>query len=282
MDEQQQVTIPSVWRSDGHVYLAYRQRPRKGSIIMVTFQESPKEVAVERVLASMHRMPESESPIYFALLLVAKKAQGFQDLPLSHERTLVMMMTKEELMKLSERKLAHAYAELMGTTVGRIASSAKEKYIDAMLAKMQQTTEAAPPEPALDTTPLCEGIIGISDPRLKDENMATAKKAAAKKAPAKKEAPAKKAAKKEAPVKKEAAEKKPRAPKAPSERKVIKDESGAIVNQYRDGSIKARAFDIFVKAGGDMEKFMKAADKLECQVSTLRSWASDFRVRSGL
>jgi flagellar biosynthesis GTPase FlhF len=178
------------------------------------------------------------------------------------ERKLVTMLNAEQLATLSNDELAKEYQRICGTET-QVVEENKSTIIEELIAQAQ--ADAAKETPT-------EG---------KESTMTAQKKSSkAKKPAAKKESAAKKAAPKAkaaAPSKKDAA-KKPVAKKE-SAPKAAKSSGNGADNPFREGTMKAKGFDLFRKAGKDAEPsdLIEKIIKLGATPSTARSWLQVYR-----
>lgn len=200
-----------------------------------------------------HLMAEV-SPFALALNLIARFAEGNYTMSVQILRRLIDMVTlnREELLKLSERALAREYSRIMGLTkpIARVSKEVKERYVNEMIARLQQTTEALKGEEA------SEGAPPPTSSPVEGESKEKGVVAMAKKAKSGKKVSGAAAKKKAAAVKTYPATSKK--------------------NPYREGSKKRKAFDIFAK-GGERKSILAAIHKLGVTEATSASWVNLFR-----
>jgi len=295
--------IPSVCREQGYLALVVAQRA--GEVLVIGgFAQKGKHYTFPQFNATFAPMPDL-NPHHLALNFISRAHRGLFEMRAKDERRLVAMLSKEELGKLSERRLAEEYLAIMGTGPKRIRAEQKDERISAMIDEMVQkvhddaaarlTDESAAVGAVADTLTVSptqgETMVSVqtAGPAKKPNGgKKTAKPAVKAKAPANKKASTKNGttaeAKRPSPVAK-AAKKAPKAagkpakkgaPKAPRAPRVKKEAWAKGENRYRATSIKHHAFNACVEAKGDREAYLKKAEKLNITPGTAKSWFLTF------
>lgn len=262
--QTREVEVPGVYRDRGYLLLTLARN--SGNINYVDLREGRySHLSAEMFLQSFTHVPEL-NPIYLALNILGRVAEGFK-CTARVIRRLTAMMTKDELMKMSERALAKEYSRILGLPkpISKISSTpeVREKYVDQMLEKLKEapppateeqpaTTAEQPAAAASEASP--EAASPSSTPTTGEDDMAKAK---AKKGKRKATGAA--------------------AKKQETARNVKYDRvPQSVKNPYREGSKKHKAFEIF-REGGERASILAKIAKLGTTDSTGASWVNLFR-----
>jgi len=196
-------------------------------------------------------------PIRCALSFLTRERSGLFNLRVRDVRRLVEMITREELDKLSERELGEQYRKLVDPKgPQRVKADKKSDYIDKILVAAKEMGAKVEASESASAAPQKE------------------KKAKAPKAP--KEPKAAKPPKEPKPPKEKKA-KEPKPPKPPKEKKPsAKEVKAAGGNPFREGSMKHKAFAVYLSSKGDRAKTVEAATKAGATASTASSWYNAF------
>lgn len=253
---------PSVWRA--------QERGESGWYMALIYQVDLELQQVHFLLPSGHHavsllqfaseMRPYQQPInpYRCILnFLSRLREGTVQMRVREERSLIAMLTKEELSAMSERELGAEYRRIMGKGPQRIDGARKEKAIEELLDKLRadaSVREAAGPEAAEDGN-------GASQPKPRKNKEPSVRKP------------------KEPGVKKEKAPKAPKAPRQPR-----KDLSGEVkeVGDWapRAGTMKHTAYQVFIKTKGDRAATVEAAIKAGATQATANSWYGVFCKKS--
>lgn len=240
---------PSVWRESGYLVLVV-SIDEDDEVFYVSTFNGAKRASVEQFSNRNYTYLPEVNPHHLALNMLARLRTGTFELRVRDERTLIDMISKDELMKLSERQLAAQYATVMGAGPARIKPERRETAINEMIAKLEENAHSRAEDPAA----------AVATAKVKKE-----KKEKKKKEP-------KPVKEKKVKVPKEKKEKAPRATP-----KIVKGD-----NPFREGSMKHAAFAFFIKSGGDKEKCIKQMEEGGASPSTAKSWYGVFvRVAAG-
>ena len=145
-DPTPELVFPAVYRERGYLLLGFGRHG--GGVSFVRVQEGSYERMEEREFAAQFSPtdPEKFSFSYLALNMLGRATEGYH-LSVRVRRRLMAMVTKEELMKLSERALAREYSRIMGLTrpLSRISINpeVRGRYIDDLLQQLEATPERA-------------------------------------------------------------------------------------------------------------------------------------------
>lgn len=162
------------------------------------------------------------------------------------------MLTKESLEKMSERDLGNEYRKLVDPKgPQRIKTDKKAEFIQKILDAAKEMGAKVD----ADGTP--------KPPKEKKV-----------KPPTEPKPPKEKKVKEPKPPKEPKTPKQPKTPKAPKQSaKEIKAAGG---NPFREGSMKNKAFSVYLATKGDREKTIEAATKAGATPSTASSWYAAF------
>lgn len=241
------IAAPSVWREGGYLILVYSKTERDVSFLSAA-EGCGKTSSLNLFLRRITTPMPGINPHHLALNLLGRYRSGTFDLRVNEERKLVAMLSKEELLKLSERQLAVEYARVMGKGPQRIKSENAEKAVEEMMAKLQSDAN----QPG--------GAKGKEEEGPK--KVRAAKEPKAPKAPKEKKEKEKKAKPAKEP-------KAPRTPKEPPKK------IPAGTNPFRIGSMKAKCFDFFA-TNRDRAKCLEHMVKQGATESTAKSWYSSW------
>lgn len=277
--------VPSVYREDGYLVLVLGTR--NGEVHFFSTREggSSHDMRFPDFMRCM-RQPKSPCNAYrLALNILARKRVGLLSIRVRDERKILAMLklSEEELLKLDPKQFGAEYARIVGKPVPPdqpMTKSVKELLmsIESQVAKTEdpkteeekkQVAKAA--EKAAEKK---EGEAKPDQPTEKGDAPMTTKKAKTKKSSAAKPDKSKKSGKPAAAngKKKTAGTKKP-ASAAPKKKK---SDHSDWPTPYRPGSMKEKAYQQFVKTGGDRAKTIEYTEKLGATESTARSWFSRF------
>lgn len=218
-------------------------RDKDDKIVRGCFQEAPEELGYE--------------PYALALNLLGRAVEGYW-MSVRVKRRLIAMLTKEELMKLSERRLGAEYSRIMQLPkpISKIATdpAVRERYVDEILKKLaEQPEEQGPAAPA--DSPAGTANAGASS----TEGAASV--------PAGQPQPQEKVMKKR---KLSGAAKK----KAESSVHVTYAKSSG-PNPFREGTKKHKAYSVF-QQGGTRQEVLAKVVKLGVSESTAATWVFIF------
>jgi hypothetical protein len=306
MTEAQSVVplVPHVYRQDG--YLVLTLSTRAGEVHFISTREGGKSFDLDfpRFMRRMQVPNPIPNPYRLALNLLAQDKVGTLRLRARDKRKIFAMLQKseEQLNELSLADLGREYARIVGKTPppeqqkdvlikellmqieesvakeekkeesGQPAASSTEA--TQQQAPQQSATAPAGEAPAVPTKPaetkkktrkevdkeIVDGLLAAGKATKEQKEMAAKKKDSTKKKPTTK--PAKKATAKSAAK---------ATPKKVEGKKKTSDG-----NPFREGSMKAKAFDVFKKNGGDRAKTIEATVKLGSTESTAKSWYAVF------
>jgi len=258
-----EVSVPAVYREHGYLVLTLSRHTTHINYLDVQSGKY-KQMSGEEFLRA-HRRAEDISPYELALNVLGRVSDGSW-CSARIKRRLISMLTKENLMQMSERALAREYSRAfrLSKPLTRISGDplVREGYVTELLKELAErdagpaaaeqdpvtevTAEGQPPEDPVEASPtLKEG-----DPKM------TAKKSAVKKAPTE-----------------------PKKKKEPGEstRSATYPKLAANIKcPYREGSKKAASFNIF-RAGGARAEILRKVKNLGATESTAASWINLFR-----
>lgn len=245
------IEVPSVWHEGGYLILVHEVDEEDETVRYLSTQSClAHSTSFKNFPLRVTRPAPEINAWHLVINLLVRHRTGLFPLRVRDERKLVMLLDKQELLKLSERELARSWATIMGVKgPERIKGAAREKAVDEMIAKA--SADAAK---SVDEN-------GVPKP------------------------PKEKKPKKEKKVKEPKPPKAPKAPKVPKEKRAPRERKKAAPgeNPYRKGSMKATAFEFFVKEkakivepGKLREKCLAQIQELGAAEATSKSWYALF------
>lgn len=271
-DQFESIDTPAVYRERGYLVLAmWCKEGRVGY-----FSELEKTYRVSRVedFLFAHKLRFDISPNYYALSLITRVLAGDITSTIDvYRRFIDMAMNREELLKLTAKAFQRQWQGIMKVSIP--VDSTREELADQIIAKLAEEQEnlskqqSAPPEAA--TT-------AASAPAAEPGAPATTSNAPAPQQAPQPQQPKEKGinmTKKAAGGKKlsgaAAAKKKQGAANAKTVYPQVKKK-----NPFREGSKKAKSFDLFAK-GGERGAILAGMKKLGVTDATAATWLNIFR-----
>lgn len=236
--------VPSAWRDGGHLVLVVGARTDKKNVRLVEFVSTEGDgelasVTVDKFWTRVGPIFPEAAPVQLAASMLARQHAGIFTMRIAELQRVVAMITPERLAELTDEQLATDYRKLVDPRApDKIKGNSRDEAIEKILARAREI-----------------GAKVVVDAEGKPN-----KKIKAPKPP------------------KEPKEKKEKAPKEPKQKKVREKRELTINpnNPYREGSMKRKAYDVFVAEKGNREKVIEATVALGATKSTASSWYSAF------
>lgn len=237
--------VPSVWREGGYLLLALGTRTEKKGARSVECISTQGDgdlflLSVERFWSRVAPSHPPALALSLAVSFLARQRAGIFTMRIRDLGRLVEMVTPEKLAELTERELAIEYRKLVDPRgPDRIRVKEKDEAIEKLLIQARE----------------------IGAKVVRDDEGKPNKAPKAPKIPKGPKEP------------KEKKEKKVREPKAKKEPKTLTINP---TNPFREGSMKRKAYDVFIATQGDRAKVLEATVALGATKSTASSWFSAF------